>query len=340
MTQFLRNNLSQLRGAESFTPFLQIREKYFSVFLELQKTYGNTYNELFFEPEYLFSTLFHPVQNELYYYSINQNSLKSQEIQESAAYITYISDKALATKKYIEQSSWLPISFYTSAISRNDDELNNYSLNNELNIPHGYFNQFLTNTVNQTNNDEIAGSILLQRAQRVSYMSPERAKILIEEIKNKYPTFSGITNGRISSIERKLIIIKGVEAPNFSVTTLDGKNFTLSDLKGKYVFLDFWGTWCGPCRSEIPNMIKMHKSLPTNSIVILGLSSGDKKDKLEKFIVDNNMEYANAMCTDQILELYGVNSFPSTFLIDPQGKIVAKNLRGSNLHEMVLQQMK
>lgn len=339
MLSSLKNNMSGLRQENSLSPYLQMRENMYNAFLAMKSEFDTKYSDLFVEPEYLFLSTFNPVYIEYYHYAVNQNRIMAQKIQQSDAYVGYIADKALATKKYIEQSTWMPVSFYTSNIDRLDSEIEGYMLNKELDIPHGYFSQFLTNTVENTDNDEIAGTILFSRARNASYRNESRAKIIVEDIKTRFPNFSGVSNGQIATIEASLKTKEGTDAPDFTVETLDGKTISLSSLKGKYVFIDFWGTWCGPCRGEIPNLIKMHNDIPSDKLVILGLSSGDKEEVLREFIAANKINYANAMCSDDILKLFGVNSFPTTFLIDPSGSIVAKNLRGSELSEMVIKQM-
>ncbi len=122
--------------------------------------------------------------------------------------------------------------------------------------------------------------------------------------------------------------------PNFSIKTLKGKIFKLSDNKGKFVLIDFWGTWCGPCVGEVPHIIELAKSIPDKQPVIIGLSVGDTKDKLTQFIAEKKINYQVAMCSEQIQQQFGINSFPSTFLVDKEGKIVAKNLRGDLIKQV------
>jgi peroxiredoxin len=130
----------------------------------------------------------------------------------------------------------------------------------------------------------------------------------------------------------------GVKAPEFKIETLKGKHIKLSDFRGKFVFLDFWGSWCGPCRREIPNIKKLNETISKDKLQILGLAK-DKITDLTKYINENDITYPNAWADDEFLSKYGITAFPTTFLIAPDGKIVAKNLRGEKLVELVREKM-
>lgn len=132
----------------------------------------------------------------------------------------------------------------------------------------------------------------------------------------------------------------GSQAADFTLPSLDGKTVSLSDYKGKYVFLDFWATWCGPCRQEMPNMVELYKKYGKD-LVIIGISLDKDKDveKWKAAVKEMGMKWVQ--CRDG-LEFYGdvarnykVAAIPRTVLIDPSGKVVALNLRGENLVEEV-----
>ncbi|MES2276882.1 MAG: redoxin domain-containing protein [Bacteroidota bacterium] len=131
----------------------------------------------------------------------------------------------------------------------------------------------------------------------------------------------------------------GHKAPEFSINGLDGKPVKLSDYKGKYVLLDFWASWCGPCRQEMPNVVKQYTAYKDKGLNILGISLDEDKGAWVKAIKDLNMPWAQASELQKwdgaTEKLYNVQAIPANFMIDPQGTIVAKNLTGTDLEEFL-----
>ncbi|MDR1763819.1 MAG: AhpC/TSA family protein [Dysgonamonadaceae bacterium] len=131
----------------------------------------------------------------------------------------------------------------------------------------------------------------------------------------------------------------GAVAPNFTQNTPDGKPVSLSDFKGKYVLIDFWASWCGPCRGENPNVVKAYKQFKDKGFDILGVSlDNGERGGLEKWkqaIVDDGLVWTQVSdlkyWNNDVVKLYGIRSIPANFLLDPDGKIIAKNLRGEDL---------
>ena len=117
------------------------------------------------------------------------------------------------------------------------------------------------------------------------------------------------------------------KAPDFTLKTMHDSVYTLSELEGKVVLINFWATWCGPCRMEIPEFNEMHKSYHEKGLEILGISVSDNKKQLKNFAksfaVDYPLLYGGAREMNKIMKDYGgVYAVPSSFLVGKNGNIV------------------
>ncbi len=129
----------------------------------------------------------------------------------------------------------------------------------------------------------------------------------------------------------------GKTAPDFSAPAPDGKTVSLKQSLGKVTLIDFWASWCGPCRQENPNVVAMYNELHSKGLNIIGVSLDrpNEGDKWKKAIADDKLTWIQVSnlleWNDPIAQQYGVQGIPATFLLDATGKIVAKNLRGEEL---------
>lgn len=131
----------------------------------------------------------------------------------------------------------------------------------------------------------------------------------------------------------------GSTAPAFSANTPAGKKLSLKEAMGKVTIVDFWASWCKPCRMENPNVVAMYKEYHAKGLNIIGVSLDKDAASWKKAIADDNLTWnhvSNLMFWDEpIAKLYGVESIPATFVLDANGKIVAKDLRGAELKAKV-----
>jgi thiol-disulfide isomerase/thioredoxin len=121
------------------------------------------------------------------------------------------------------------------------------------------------------------------------------------------------------------------DAPPISLTDIEGKRLDLADYKGKVVVLDFWATWCGPCRIEIPGFVEMQNKYANQGFSVIGISFDDAAEPVVQFYKDFKMNYPVAVGNQRIGELYGgVLGLPTTFLIGRDGRIYAKHTGATN----------
>ncbi|RAI97573.1 peroxiredoxin [Chitinophaga skermanii] len=140
-------------------------------------------------------------------------------------------------------------------------------------------------------------------------------------------------------IEKEKAVAMGAVAPNFTQNDVNDKPVSLTDFRGKYVLIDFWASWCGPCRRENPNVVKAFNAYKDKNFTILGVSldQPNAKDKWLAAIEKDNLTWTQVsdlkFWNNAAAELYNVKGIPANFLLDPSGKIVGKNLRGEDLEK-------
>ncbi|MDE5423119.1 AhpC/TSA family protein [Ancylomarina sp. DW003] len=166
-------------------------------------------------------------------------------------------------------------------------------------------------------------------------------QLKVDEVEEIYNAFGENVkaSGSALAIKAKIDVLKkvavGQPAPDFTLNTPEGTPLSLSSLKGKVVVIDFWASWCGPCRRENPHMVEIYNELSPKGVEFLGVSLDKDKDKWLKAIEDDgliwkhvsDLQYWNSAAA----KLYGINGIPATVLIDQNGTIVAKKVFGDEL---------
>ena len=121
-------------------------------------------------------------------------------------------------------------------------------------------------------------------------------------------------------------------APDFTVKDIDGRKLTLSDYKGKVVLLNFWATWCAPCRTEIPHFVEMQNRFGPDGFQVIGISMDDDPKPVREFAQQFGLNYPVAVGDDKLAEKYGgVLGLPISFIIDREGRIYGKHIGAADV---------
>ncbi len=193
--------------------------------------------------------------------------------------------------------------------------------------------------------EEVARILLMKAMLYLQvFQQPDKGVPMVRQLQKDYPDteVAKRADSLLASIERqaeatktKSQLVAGADFPNFEEKDINGKPLSIAAYKGRVVLVDFWATWCGPCVTELPNVLKAYEKYHSKGLEIVGISLDESEEKLRAFIKKENMSWAQFFdgkgWSNKLAGRYGVNSIPATYLLDKQGKITAKDLRGEAL---------
>lgn len=176
----------------------------------------------------------------------------------------------------------------------------------------------------------------------MSTLDPEVAEAEIiayaEEIKDEFKENGYVEQFKAETAKLKVLAI-GQPAPEFEGYTPQNKLVKLADLRGKYLLVDFWASWCAPCRQENPNIVKQYQAFKAKGFEVLGVSLDNNPGPWMRAIQDDKLEWTNISDLQAwgstVVGLYRIKAIPTSYVLDPEGKIVAKNLRGKDLEDFL-----
>ena len=200
-----------------------------------------------------------------------------------------------------------------------------------------FFETYISKAVDfAKNNDDLAGFYVM------STLDPEMAEAELigyaDKIEGQFKD-NRYVNEFIAEVDKLRKLAIGRQAPEIQAFTPDNKSIKLSDFKGKMVLIDFWASWCAPCREENPNIVKQYENYKDKNFTVLGVSLDNNPGSWMRAIESDKLTWTNisdlqAWSSPLILE-YQIKGIPTSYIVDQEGKIMAKNLRGRALEEFL-----
>lgn len=288
------------------------------------------------------------VENETIDVDFDKNNIESSKItgtKSNEALAAYTKDfKKLTEKRMDLNKEFSTIQNSNDSVGKAKVSADFATLNAEMtNYPYSFL---------EKNNDNYFALSLIETLLK---SKPDNLDPLVKAFSNldtdiKNSSYGKTVGSQIDVLKKQneslAMLNVGNVAPDFSAPNPEGKQVSLNEIKGKATIIDFWASWCGPCRRENPNVVKVYNKYHDKGLEIISVSLDrpGQKDKWLKAIEDDkltwhhvsNLNYFN----DPVAQQYNIQSIPATYILDAEGKIVAKSLRGQALEDKIAEMLK
>jgi len=304
----------------AYTQPLEIATKYVdSTYDAYQKyfeklTITNKVDPIFFEYE---------EKSLLYSASAFKTILGLQKNIPDTGYYSFFNKIAIENDKYLDIRNYTNfLQYYINVKTRSILAKMDSS---ESKLPYAYSNATLK-VIDKIKNKKIKEYLVFENTKmKLEFEGADHFEKQKEYFKNNN-TDSTYTREIQKMYTKKLLLASGKEAPDFICTDINGTNYSLKDFKGKYVYIDFWATWCGPCRQEIPSYIKLQSDYKGKDIVFISISIDEDKDSWEKVVKESKADGISLITTggieSNVAKAYQISGIPTFVLIDRVGKII------------------
>lgn len=266
------------------------------------------------------------------------NSFKSEGSPETTLFSEY---NTLAQGQKTRTDSLENI-FRTAMVTLKLDSLRADSLSKELQKPYenmvSQYSEIVAKKI-MGNSNSFASIMAIQQLRPEQYL--EVYKALDKGLTEKYPNNKDIQSFHAMVQQTEMMVAKteaikvGAEAPELILPTKDNKDLALSSFRGKIVLIDFWASWCAPCRKELPNVKRVYEKYKNKGFEILGVSLDKDRDAWLEAIDKEGLKWPQVsdlkFWQSEACQTYAVQSIPYTVLVDKEGKIIATDLRGADL---------
>lgn len=265
----------------------------------------------------------------------NKDSLQNTKVSGSKSndlFNGYLDEIKKLNKEYVSLSEQ-----YNQAMMKGDMEAANKA---KIDVEAMMANMkvYSKNFISENRNSIVAPFLYL--SQFINEASAEELDTIVSIFPAEYTESVYVKEiNRIAGLKKKTAV--GSPAPDFTMNDQNDSPVSLSSFKGKYLLIDFWASWCTPCRQENPNVVRIYQRFKDKGFDILGVSLDREKEAWVKAIEEDQLSWTHVsdlkFWQNEVAQLYGVQSIPHTVLLDKEGKIVAKDLRGESLEAKLVE---